>query len=213
MILSESLRRRPASNGKHACRSAAIGVTGATNLAARLFEQSKSFLLMESTMQTKDAIKLALASTRDLLTGYLGDLGDNDLLVCPVPGANHIAWQLGHLIASEKHLLKSSLPGADYPELPADLEKQASGKSATDGKPGGFTSKAGYLDHFNKVRSATIVAVDKLADKDFDRPYDGELKAFAPTLGALLILVANHTLMHGGQFTVTRRALKKPVLF
>jgi len=29
----------------------------------------------------------------------------------------------------------------------------------------------------------------------------------------LLILTANHTLMHGGQFTVTRRALNKPVVF
>jgi len=29
----------------------------------------------------------------------------------------------------------------------------------------------------------------------------------------LLVLTANHTLMHGGQFTVLRRKLGKPVLF
>ena len=32
-------------------------------------------------------------------------------------------------------------------------------------------------------------------------------------LGAMLILIGNHTLMHAGQFTVVRRALNKPVLF
>ena len=35
----------------------------------------------------------------------------------------------------------------------------------------------------------------------------------APTLGALLLLQSNHTLMHAGQFTVVRRKLGKPVLF
>ena len=30
---------------------------------------------------------------------------------------------------------------------------------------------------------------------------------------SLLLLAANHTLMHGGQFTVVRRALGKPVVF
>jgi hypothetical protein len=36
---------------------------------------------------------------------------------------------------------------------------------------------------------------------------------FAPRLGDLFQLVANHTLMHAGQFSVVRRKLGKPVLF
>ena len=36
---------------------------------------------------------------------------------------------------------------------------------------------------------------------------------FAPTVGAMLLLNANHTMMHAGQFTVVRRKLGKPVLF
>ena len=35
----------------------------------------------------------------------------------------------------------------------------------------------------------------------------------APTVGALLLLAANHAVMHGGQFSVVRRKLGKPVLF
>src|SRR4029077_4502167 len=55
----------------------------------------------EATMQAKEVIKTALQSTQNMLSTYLGDLSDADLLVRPVPAANHIAWQLGHLIQSE----------------------------------------------------------------------------------------------------------------
>ena len=70
-------------------------------------------------MKATDAIALALTSTRDVMSFYLGDLSDADLLVRPVAGANTIAWQLGHLINSEAFLLREELPDAVYPELPA----------------------------------------------------------------------------------------------
>jgi hypothetical protein len=66
-------------------------------------------------MNAKDAIRTALTSTQNLLSWYVSDLADADLLVRPVPNANHIAWQLGHLISAEIQLL-GQLPGAAYPE-------------------------------------------------------------------------------------------------
>ena len=36
---------------------------------------------------------------------YVQDLADADLLLRPVPGINHIAWQLGHLITGSKKML------------------------------------------------------------------------------------------------------------
>ena len=41
----------------------------------------------------------------------------------------------------------------------------------------------------------------------------GQMAKFAPKLGNLFLLQANHALMHGGQFSVVRRKLGKPVLF
>ena len=37
--------------------------------------------------------------------------------------------------------------------------------------------------------------------------------AYAPTLGKLLLLAADHTLMHAAQFSVVRRKLGKPIVF
>jgi hypothetical protein len=163
-------------------------------------------------MNAKDAIQTALTSTQSMLGMYLGDLSDADLVVRPVPNANHIAWQLGHLISSEQKLA-AQVPGAAYPELPAGFAEHHDSKNASVDPPKGFGSKASYLDLFNKTRAATLANLAKLKEADLDKPTQGQMAAYAPTLGALLLLVSNHTLMHMGQFTVVRRKLGKPVLF
>jgi hypothetical protein len=163
-------------------------------------------------MKATQVLETTLSSTQYLTTQYLSDLSDADLLVRPVPGANHIAWQLGHVIASEVSLVRGQLPTAAYPELPAGFAEQHKQEMATQESPKGFLNKQQYLDLFNRVREATKAAVAKLSDADLDRPSTGNMASFAPTLGAFLLLVANHTMMHSGQFSVVRRKLGKPVL-
>lgn len=164
-------------------------------------------------MKATQVLETALNSTQHLTAQYLSDLSDADLLVRPVPGANHIAWQLGHVIASEVSLVRSQLPNAAYPELPAGFAEQHKQDKAGQESPKGFLNKQQYLDLFNRVREATKAAVSKLSDADLDRPSTGNMASFAPTLGAFLMLVSNHVLMHSGQFSVVRRKLGKPVLF
>ena len=164
-------------------------------------------------MNAKEAIKTALTSTKDMLGWYLSDLSDADVLVRPVPAANHIAWQLGHLIESEGTYFVKMIPGAQYPPLPPDLKEQHGKAMAASDSTKGFYTKQRYLDLFNQVRGATLAAVDKLSDVDLDKPTPPEWKDFAPTVGALLLLHANHVLMHAGQFTVVRRKLNKPIIF
>jgi hypothetical protein len=141
---------------------------------------------------------------------YLGDLSDADLLVRPAPGANHIAWQLGHLISGEIHLAKDQLTNAKYPALPQGFDEQHSKETAALEPAKGFLTKSQYLEMFNVTRKATIAAVGQLSQDDLDKPTTGKMADFAPTLAHLLLLIANHDLMHAGQFTVVRRKLGKP---
>jgi uncharacterized damage-inducible protein DinB len=164
-------------------------------------------------MKGCQVLDTALNSTQRLTNDYLTDLSDADMVVRPVPGANHIAWQLGHLIASEINLVRSQLPNAAYPELPAGFAEQHRQEMATHESPKGFLGKQQYLDLFNRVREATKATVAKLSDADLDKPSTGNMAQFAPTLGAFLMLIVNHTMMHAGQFSVVRRKLGKPVLF
>jgi uncharacterized damage-inducible protein DinB len=164
-------------------------------------------------MKAKDVAKIALKSNLDALQMIVADLSDADIKVRAVPNANNIAWQLAHMCTAESYLLGDQLPGVQYPAIPkaiADLGNERSGK---EDPPGGYLPKAQYLDCLAKLRAATIAAVEKLKDEDFDRPTTNTMAKHAPTLGDLLILTANHTMMHGGQFTVVRRALNKPVVF
>lgn len=162
-------------------------------------------------MKGTEVVRNALRSTKFLIDGFLGDLSDADLLVRPAGGANHIAWQLGHLIQSERGLVQEQLPQAKYPDLPAGFaQKHGMDRTNSDGD---FCTKAEYVELFARTREATEAALATLSDEDLDRPSVGKMSPFAPKLGDMLLLVANHSLMHGGQFSVVRRKLGKPVLF
>jgi hypothetical protein len=158
-------------------------------------------------------IQAALEGTRFLLNWFVEDFSDADLFVRPVPGANHAAWQIGNVIGGDKFLVTAQLPGAAYPELPAGFREAHGNDGAKKDGPEGFLSKAEYLALFDQVRGATIATVGGLTDADLDRPTTGPFAKFAPTLGQLLLLVSNHTLLHAGQISVIRRKLGKPVLF
>jgi hypothetical protein len=165
----------------------------------------------ERWMTAKEVMKSALTSTQHMLGMFLTDLADADLLVRPVPAANHIAWQLGHLIKSEFQFI--GMAGGSPPKAPDGFADQYTKQTAGQEPPKGFATKAQYLELFTKTREATLAALEKLTDADLDKPTTGDIAKFAPTIGSLFLLTANHTMMHAGQFTVLRRKLGKPVLF
>jgi hypothetical protein len=164
-------------------------------------------------MNTKDALKELLKSTQSMMEMFLADLSDADLLVRPVPAANHIAWQLGHLINSERKLVTTQIPTAAYPELPAGFAEQHAKTTAAVDPPKGFGTKKEYLDLFKKVREATLATLGKLSDADLDKKVTGPMAAYVATFGAMFVMFGTHVMMHAGQFTVLRRKLGKPVLF
>jgi hypothetical protein len=161
-------------------------------------------------MTAKDVLRTFLDPTGSLVVMFTQDLSDQELLVRPAPKANHIAWQLGHLISSESRMTRP-VPGAPPVELPPGF-LEAHNKEAAE-RETGFLGRDQYLTLYRNVRHATLAALDSLTDADLDKEYTGSMKAFAPTLAKYFLLVGNHERMHTGQFTVVRRALGKPVLF
>jgi hypothetical protein len=161
-------------------------------------------------MNVKDAIHATLKSSHHMMGMFLADLSDEDLLVRPVPHANHIAWQLGHLILGEQRMLKTL--GGTPPELPAGFADQHAKTTASMDPPKGFSTKAQYIELLNKTREATLETAAKMTDADLDKPVEGPMARIVPTHGALAMFPASHALMHMGQFSVVRRKLDKPVL-
>jgi hypothetical protein len=162
-------------------------------------------------MNTHDAIKATLGMSTRVVDRYLSDLSDADLMNRPAPGCNHIAWQLGHLISSENHLLEAAVPGASI-KLPEGFDEKHSKEQIGNDNPKDFCTKQQYIDLFDKVHGATLAALEKLSDTDLDNPAPEKFRSRFPTVGSLIILIATHGLMHAGQFVPVRRKLGKPIV-
>ncbi|MCA9028807.1 MAG: DinB family protein [Planctomycetaceae bacterium] len=162
-------------------------------------------------MNTKDAIRSSMNMSDTVMKIYLSDLSDADLMTRPSSGSNHLAWQLGHLISSEVMLLKSLVPDANV-ELPAGFAEAHSKEQAGNDDASAFSSKEEYLSLYDKVRDASRAALEDYPEPDFDSPSAEHFRQNFPTQGDVFLLIANHPLMHAGQFAVTRRNLGKPVL-
>jgi hypothetical protein len=163
-------------------------------------------------MISKDAILASFAFGDRIVDRYLADLSDADLLIRPVAGQNHIAWQLGHLIASERWMVERVRPGSS-PELPSGFtEAHAKDETAPKSDESGrFLSKERYLALMKAQREATKAVLADLSEADLNAPAPEGVPAWATTVSGLLLLAANHVLMHVGQFVSVRRTLQKPV--
>ena len=162
-------------------------------------------------MNAKDAIKHSMDLSDMVLKTYVGDLNDAELMTRPAKGANHLAWQLGHLISSEYQLISGVCAGA-CAELPGGFHEQHAKETAGSDDRTKFLTKQQYLDLFDKMRRATKVALDNLNDADLDKPGPAHFAKICPTVGTVFNLAASHPLMHSGQFATVRRMLGKPIL-
>ena len=163
-------------------------------------------------MQTKEAIKAAMDLSSMVFNGYLGDLEDAELMKRPGKGCNHLAWQTGHLIASEVNLLESVCPGKAV-ELPEGFADAHSKETVDSDDASKFCTKEEYMELMAKVRESTKAALDELTDEQLDSPAPENFQAFCPTVGHMFVLIGNHPMMHAGQLVPVRRELGKPVLF
>ena len=76
----------------------------------------------------------------------------------------------------------------------------------------GYLTKTEYLDLYKKVRAHSLKNLDAFPEAELDTPIEGRIAAIAPNVGSMFALVANHPMMHLGQFAVVRRKLGKPVV-
>jgi hypothetical protein len=160
-------------------------------------------------MNTREAIKLSIDMGDFVGLGYLEDLSDAELFHRPAPSANHINWQLGHLIASTNVHVSKAAPGSEK-ALPAGFAEKYTADAAASDDPKAFLTKAELLKVHAEQRAAMLAALDKQSDADFDKPTGVE---YAPTVGAMFSVEGSHWLMHAGQWAVIRRQLGRKPLF
>lgn len=161
-------------------------------------------------MSDIDIISHTLDLSQTVVKSYINDLSDSDLLIRPVPGMNHIAWQLGHLIATEFKAMESIKPGVS-PKLSDDFLKAHDREDVTSNDSSHFLTKDGYLKALEDQRAATKQIMAGLTAEDLAAPASPDWQRMCPTVAHVLNLAAGHYLMHVGQWVAVRRSLNKPI--
>lgn len=160
-------------------------------------------------MKAQQAIQIAIDTGQMIALGYLEDLTDQELFHRPAPGANHINWQLGHLIVAEHQMINTAKPGS-MPPLPEGFADRYAKEAASCDDPSRFLTKEQLLAVFRQQRAATLQALHSLSEEELDRPSG---VPYAPTVAALFSMQGTHWVMHAGQWAVIRRQLGRKPLF
>lgn len=163
-------------------------------------------------MDPKELMRQAIGTTDYVCKAYVDDLTDEELLHRPVTGANHINWQLGHLIAAENMLANMVQPDS-MPALPEGFAEKYTKETASGDDPGQFENKATLLEVQRQQREGLLSLLDRLDSDDLDRPSPESMRSFFPNVAALLMAADSHWMMHAGQWAIVRRSLGKPPLF
>jgi hypothetical protein len=162
-------------------------------------------------MKAKEAIRMTIDSSDMIANSYLKDLSDADLFVRPVKGMNHVAWQLGHLIGSERFFMEAIKPGAS-PELPKGFSEAYTKETIESDDPKKFHTKAEYVSLWKAQRDATLKLLESLPEAELDAPGPEQFRQWAPTVASIFNMVGVHPLMHLGQWVAVRRKQNKPVV-
>ena len=162
-------------------------------------------------MDAKRIIKNVTEFSWMLVRSYLSDFTDAELLVRPVPQANHPAWQFGHMIAGTGQML--GMLGHPAPALPDGFVAAHSAESSKSDDAKKFATKDEYFALADKMKAATMAAIDVTPDAALDQPAPEAMREYAPTVAEALTVLGAHAMMHAGQFVPVRRKLGKPVLF
>jgi hypothetical protein len=96
--------------------------------------------------------------------------------------------------------------------LPDGFEAQHGDAARESTDPAKFHTKQAYVELLDQARAATKQALETVTEADLDQPAPEPLRKTFPTVGAVYLLIAEHPLMHAGQFVPVRRVLGKPVL-
>ncbi len=164
-------------------------------------------------MSTKTTIKHTLGISDMVMDKYLGDLDPAAFMTRPVQGMNHLAWQMGHLISSERRMVEQIKPGAS-PALPEGFDAKHGKETHGSDNAADFHTKDEYLKLWKAQRAATHQALDGMTDEELEAPTpDEKTRHMAPTLGTLFSMTGLHSLMHSGQFVAVRRQNEMPIAF
>jgi uncharacterized damage-inducible protein DinB len=143
------------------------------------------------------------------------DLSPEDWFRMPAEGVTHIAWQVGHLAASEYRLAllrtRGPQPGDEDLISPAFM-KPFIGTAVPTADPAAYPSPAEIRAVFDRVHERVLAEVPTLPESSLNEPLMTPHPKVKTKL-ASLFWCSQHEMLHTGQIGLLRRLFGRPPLW
>ncbi|MGE3182322.1 MAG: DinB family protein [Phycisphaerae bacterium] len=161
-------------------------------------------------MTVKKLLRYNIRLCHSVVTAYLADLSNEELLDAPASGANAVAWQLGHVLVSNEEMLRAL--GGSPPPLPPDFVSTHSRSAARSSTADQFAAKSEYLAYFAAQHEYALQFLEAYPENLLGEPGPEKTRAYLPTNAAVFLMLGTHEMMHAGQIAVLRRKLSKSIV-
>lgn len=151
---------------------------------------------------------------RQYTTGLVNDTDDDQWFEQPFEGANHIAWQVGHIVVAQYGLTLAAVRGR-HPEdaewLPKGYAKMFGRESTPQTELSGHPTPDELRAALDTVHDHVISGLQSVEPDVFDDKPEWEVPMCATKLEAVHFC-ALHEMVHAGQIGMLRRMLGRAYL-
>lgn len=164
-------------------------------------------------MTTIDLLIERLIAARRWTTSLLADFEESRWFDCPAPGIQHIAWQVGHIAASQAVLIHNrcfNIPMAEA--VPASFTQQFGRGSKPVGDPAAYPPISEIRRMFDGMQADCLKRVRQMTESDLELPAFGDPHPMFAKRGEAVGMAAMHEAFHAGQIALTRRLFGKAAL-
>lgn len=159
-----------------------------------------------------DAAVERMKQTREMLKGFLADLQPDEWFWQPHEGVTNIAWQVGHITATQYALCLVRVRGEQVTDqlLISDEIRTRYGRGSTPSHdPAANTSPQELVRVLDAVAEHTYSELALMSDAFLDVELKNPHPRFSTPLGAVEFC-PSHELLHIGQVILLRRLMGRP---
>jgi len=156
-----------------------------------------------------ERLTLARKWTNDLLA----DVEESRWFQPPAPGLGHVAWQVGHLAASQVILLQMRCFGKQFADCaPAEYQKTFARGSTPVADPRAYPTIPVIREFFERTQNQSIEMIRVMPPSELDKPAGADPHPMFANKGGAIGMAVMHETFHAGQIALIRRLFGKSFL-
>lgn len=164
-------------------------------------------------MHTLELLIDRLQVARNWTCNLLADIEEARWFDAPAPGAGHVAWQVGHLAASQVVLIHVRCFERTYTDHLSALFRDQFGRGSTPvANPAAYPPISDIRTAFDRIHRESIEMISGMNREELDSPTAGEPHPMFSTKAGAIGMAAMHETFHAGQIALIRRLAGKPPL-